>query len=332
MPELRRDPILNRWVIIAGERAKRPMDFHHEPQVPTAGPCPFCPGMEDKTPRETLAYRPDGSAPNRPGWTVRVVPNKFPALTIEGDMERRAVGMYDMMNGVGAHEVIVETPDHGAALWSLSPEQTEQVIWAYRDRVLDLKRDPRFRYMILFKNHGYPAGATLEHAHSQLIALPTVPETPHEEIKECERYYDYKERCLYCDMIRQEMGDRDRVVDENEDFLTFCPFAPRFPFETWIAPKHHAPRFEDSSAGHIRNFARSLNRLLRKLDRALRSPPYNYMIHSSPVQYQRTQCYHWHLELTPKLTHVAGFEAGTGFHINPTPPEDAARYLRELDL
>jgi len=332
MPELRKDPILNRWVIIATERAKRPHDYQQEPDIPKGGPCPFCPGMEDKTPPETLAYREPGSKPNRAGWSVRAVPNRYPALKIEGELDRRGVGLYDVMNAVGAHEVVIESPDHLKTLPELPVEQTEKVVWAWRDRALDLQRDPRFRYILIFKNHGYAAGATLEHPHTQMIALPTVPEIPHEEIKECERFFDYKERCLFCDILRQEMGDRARVVDENEHFLTFCPFAPRFPFETWIAPKHHLPFFEHSDEGVLRQFAASLWRLIAKINKALRNPPYNYMIHSSPIGYGRPDCYHWHLELTPKLTHVAGFEVGTGFHINPTRPEDAARYLRELRL
>ncbi|MCA9770766.1 MAG: galactose-1-phosphate uridylyltransferase [Myxococcales bacterium] len=332
MPELRKDPILNRWVIIATERAKRPQDYDHEVDIPKGGPCPFCPGMEHMTPRETLIYRTSSTSALGAGWNVRVVPNKFPALKIEGDLDRRGVGLYDIMNAVGAHEVIIETPDHGKPLAEQPVDQVERVIWAYRDRALDLQKDPRFRYMLIFKNHGAAAGATLDHPHSQLIALPTVPEIPHEEIKECERFYGYKERCLFCDILRQEMGDRSRVVDENDDFLTFCPFAPRFPFETWIAPKRHMPRFEASSESVLQNFARSLSLLLRKINKSLRNPPYNYMIHSSPVAYDRPQCYHWHLEFTPKLTRVAGFEVGTGFYINSTRPEDAARFMRELVL
>jgi UDPglucose--hexose-1-phosphate uridylyltransferase len=336
VPELRKDPIVGRWVIISTDRAKRPTDFLREAVKIKGGFCPFCYGNESKTPSEILAYRPtvNGTTPqkNTPGWTVRVVSNKFPALGIEGNLNKQAEGMFDKMNGIGAHEVVIETPDHNATLSSLSAKRIEDVLWAFRDRILDLKKDRRFKYILLFKNHGEAAGASLEHSHSQLIALPIVPIYVAEELQGSKQYYIYKERCVFCDIIRQETDSGIRVVAENEDFLTIAPYAPRFPFETWILPKRHESAFENSSSQMFENLAKAIKLLLMKADRVLDNPPYNLVVHTSPAQDPTNEYYHWHIEFMPKLTKTAGFEWGTGFYINPTPPEEAARFLREASV
>ena len=333
MPELRKDPITGRWVIIAAERAMRPSDFIRQPAVPSGGRfCPFCPGNESKTPPEVLAYRPGGGRPNESGWTLRVVPNKFPALRVEGDLDRQGEGVYDRMNGVGAHEVVIETPDHMLTLSELSEKQVEDVFWAMRDRIVDLRRDKRLRYIIVFKNHGAAAGATLEHTHSQLIALPVVPKRAQEELDGSRRYFDYRERCIFCDILRQESDSGTRVVLESEHFLAVTPYASRFPFETWILPKRHSSHFEASEIPEVQNLGWMQRAILRKIDKVLEQPAYNLMIHSSPVQEGAMAHYHWHIEIIPKLTNAAGFEWGTGFYINPTPPEEAARFLRDVGL
>lgn len=333
MPDLRKDPITGRWVIIATDRAKRPTDFAKESvEIRGNGFCPFCAGNESKTPPEVLAYGRNGSGPNSPGWTVRVVPNKFPALGIEGDLDRQGEGLFDRMNGIGAHEVIIETPDHQATLATLSEKNIEDVLWAYRDRMLDLKNDKRFRYILIFKNHGEAAGASLEHTHSQLIALPIVPRQVREEVDSARRYFQEKERCIFCDMIRQERDSSVRVIGENEQFLVIAPYAPRFPFETWILPKQHASAFEHTQSPMYALLARVLKDVLVRMDTVLARPPYNYIIHTSPIGEESNDHYHWHIEMMPKLTKVAGFEWGSGFYINPTPPEDAARFLREAQV
>ncbi len=330
MPELRKDPISGRWVIISTERGKRPSDF---PPIPKrAGDpkkCPFCPGNEAQTPPEIVSYRPDGSRPNTPGWKLRVVPNKFPALKIEGNLNREGKGIFDRMNGIGAHEVIIETPDHQKELADLDGADVQGVLWAYRERILDLKKDPRFRYMMVFKNQGDAAGASLEHSHSQLIATPVVPKQVLDELDGSRKYYEYKERCVFCDILRQELEEGERVVGENKDFVAIEPFAPRFPFETWILPKSHNDLFENHDKETFPAMARLLRDILRRLARALTDPPYNYMVHTGPVGNHHEALYHWHIEIFPKLTKVAGFEWGTGFYINPTSPEDAARFLNE---
>lgn len=332
MPELRKDPVTGRWVIIATDRVRRPSDFSRETVEIKGGRfCPFCPGNELKTPPEVLAYRNSGG-PNSPGWTVRVVPNKFPALRVEGNLERQGEGMYDKMDGVGAHEVIIESPEHMSTLSDLGEKQIESVLWAFRDRMIDLKRDVRFRYILFFKNHGEPAGATLEHSHSQLIALPVVPKTVQEEIDGARRYYDFKERCVYCDIVRQDIDSGARVVLETEHFLAVCPYAPRFPFETWIVPRRHASHFETSEIPLVENLSWVLRTVVRKMDKTLERPPYNYVLHTAPLHESSMAHYHWHLEVIPKLTKVAGFEWGTGFYLNPTPPEEAAKFLRDAGL
>ena len=323
-------------MIISTDRAKRPTDFLREQNKMKGGFCPFCYGNENKTPPEILAYRPsqNGGQPqkNSPGWTVRVVPNKFPALGIEGTLNRRADGMFDRMNGIGAHEVVIETSDHNLSLATMPEKRIEDVLWAFRDRIVDLKQDKRFKYILIFKNHGEAAGASLEHAHSQLIALPIVPKQVVEEIEGAKQYYIYKERCVFCDVVRQEMEDGTRVVGENEHFITIAPYAPRFPFETWILPKRHESAFENSSSAQFEGLARSMKTLLAKANNVLDNPAYNLVIHTSPVQDPNNDYYHWHIEFMPKLTKTAGFEWGTGFYINPTPPEEAAKFLREASV
>jgi UDPglucose--hexose-1-phosphate uridylyltransferase len=329
MPELRRDPIIGRWVIIAKERGERPYDFVTKSETVEDGFCPLCPGNEFSTPREVLLY--ENMMPE-PGWNVRVVPNKFPALVIEGELDKRGEGIYDKMNGIGAHEVIIDTPDHHATFYDMSQEQLVLVFRAYRDRIVDLEQDSRFKYIIVFKNYGQSAGASLEHSHSQLIALPVIPQRIQEEINGCKRYFDYKERCVFCDIIRQERHQETRVVTENESFITICPFAPRSPFEMWIMPRQHRSRYIYMSETEIYDLADIFATTMKMLDRALPSVSYNFMLHTTPLRHDSLEYYHWHFEIVPKVTSIAGFEWGSGFYINPMPPEDACRYLREVEL
>jgi len=333
LPELRKDPITGRWVIISTDRAKRPSDFVRESvEIKGEGFCPFCTGNESKTPPEVLQFGRNGGGANSPGWQVRVVPNKFPALGIEGNLDREGFGVFDRMNGIGAHEVIIETPDHRTTLAMMNEKQVERVLCAFRDRMLELKNDKRFRYMLVFKNHGEAAGASLEHPHSQLIALPIVPKRVREEVDSALRYYREKERCIFCDVIHQELESAARVVDETDFFVTLAPYAPRFPFETWILPRHHASAFENQQGAVYAALGKVLRDNLARLDAVLDRPPYNLMFHTSPVGEEINDHYHWHVEIIPKLTKVAGFEWGTGFYICPTPPEESARFMREAHV
>jgi UDPglucose--hexose-1-phosphate uridylyltransferase len=330
MPELRRDPVVGRWVLVASDHVRRPSDFVRQPVPAPSAPkiCPYCPGHERKTPPEVLSYRDTGGA-NEPGWSVRVTPHKLPALGIEGELNRQGEGMFDKMNGVGAHEVIVESPDHSATMACMPERQVAQALGAVRDRILDLKRDTRFRYMLFFKNHGERAGASIDHTHSQLIALPVVPANVVEEMEGAKRYFEYRERCIFCDLLRQDAASGLRLVLETERFAVLTPYASRFPFEISILPKRHESHFESIDEGALQNLGWVLRTVLRKLDRALERPPYNLMLHTAPVQDAPIGHYHWRLEIIPRLTEVAGFEWGAGFYMNPTPPEEAARFLRE---
>src|SRR6202022_1966393 len=245
-------------------------------------------------------YR-NGTPANTRGWEVRVVPNKFPALRVEGTLDREGEGLFDRMNGIGAHEVIIETPDHMATLATMSEQAIERVFWAWRDRVLDLKRDFRLRYIVIFKNHGASAGASLEHAHSQLIALPIVPREMGEELEGSRLHFQRKVRCVFCDIIRQEPKDGARVIAESADFVALAPYAPRFPFETWLLPRRHSARYEDASGHEYESLARMLKATLSRLDRALEFPPYNLVLHTAPFTEEVVESYHWHVEILPKV-------------------------------
>jgi UDPglucose--hexose-1-phosphate uridylyltransferase len=322
---------MGRWVIISTERGRRPSDFGQARDGQGSVPCPFCPGSEEKTPPEILAYGEPGRQPNRPGWRVRVVPNKYPALKIEGQLHRTGNELFDKMDGLGAHEVIIETPEHNLQLEDLDEGKISEVFWSFRERTLDLKRDPRFEYILVFKNRGAAAGASLAHPHSQLIATPMVPIHVKQEMKGAEDYYELKGRCIYCDIISQEGQQKVRVVEENQDFIALTPYASRFPFEMMVLPKKHDSDFEEMSREKIGRLSSLVKSVLRRLNSVLDRPPYNFLIHNSPLKTNKMQTYHWHIEIMPKLTMTAGFEWGTGFYINPTPPELAAAYLREIE-
>ncbi len=330
MPELRKDPISGRWVIISIERGKRPTDFSMRVSPKKGGFCAFCEGNEHTTPPEILAFRPDKDKSNIPGWTLRIVSNKFPALHIEGQLNRVGEGIFDKMNGIGAHEVIIETPEHNLTLSTMPLKSVEDVLWAFHYRISDLKKDSRFKYVLVFKNEGDNAGASLEHTHSQLIALPIVPHLVQEEIEHARDYYNYKERCIFCDIIHQEAISKTRVISENEDFISLAPFAPRSPFETLILPKRHESNFMPNSKFSL--LAQILQRTLKQIDKVLNLPPYNMIIHTSPFKEETNDYYHWHIEIKPKLITIAGFEWGSGFYINPTSPEEAAKFMREAEI
>jgi len=331
MPELRKDPIVGRWVIISTERGKRPTSFKIAERVlASSGFCPLCPENEDKTPPEVYAVRRNGSKPNTPGWSLRVVSNKFPALIIEGSLNKQGEGMYDKMNGIGAHEVIIETPSHGTPLSQLDLQSFEDVLWAYRERIFDLKKDERFRYVLIFKNHGVEAGASLDHSHSQLIALPITPKLVMEEMEGSKNYYNYKDRCVFCDIVHQEREDKRRLIVENNDFLAIAPYASRSPFEVWILPQKHYSSFVNIPPEIYRSLAEIFRDVLSRIEVALEDPPYNFTLHTSPFNNLINDYYHWHFEIIPTLSKIAGFEIGSGFYINSTPPEEAATFLKEI--
>lgn len=341
MSQLRWDPLKQNWVIIATERGRRPRDFQAEPEMAGALACPFCYGNEDKTLPEIFALRERGGA-DTPGWRVRVIPNKYPALRIEGELKSRGYGPYDVMEGVGAHEVIIETPDHDRELADLSPAEITEVLGVYRLRLIDLRQDPRFRYLLLFKNRGISAGATIAHPHSQLIAVPLTPPVAATELKVCREFFAAKERCLFCDLIDFEIGCGERVVKEFPNFVTLTPYASCFPFELRLYPKKHLHDFVLLDDQELSELAVAMKDMLSRLKAVLKDPPYNFILHTAPPPQKRAgkpefwssilYDYHWHIELVPRLTRIAGFEWGSGFFVNPTSPEDAAHFLREAGI
>jgi len=332
MSELRQNRATKRWVIVAGERARRPDDFKvAEPTkpLPIHDPlCPFCPGNESKTPAEVLALRDPSSSANGPGWQLRVVPNKFPALRPVGDLERREEhDFFRKMDGLGVHEVIIESPRHNESIGTMTYRKVEQIMLIYRDRYIQLGTDPRFQLVTIFRNQGQRAGTSLAHPHSQLIATPIVPSRTRHMLEEAMRHYDDWGSCVFCDMIREELAAKKRIVLETADFVVFEPFASRVPFETWILPKKHNASFGNISAGETRKCARALRRVLGSMHRLLGDFDYNYHISTAPFKDANESYYHWHISILPRLTTQAGFELGSGIYITVAFPEDTARYL-----
>ncbi len=328
MSDLRKDPIVGRWVIVAENRAGRPNDFESGPRARSGGICPFCEGNETYTPGEILALREPGSEPNRKGWRVRVVANKFPALEREGDLGDLDAGLYAMLPGMGAHEVIIESPRHITSTSQLSERELAEVLCVYRDRLAELKKDRRLAYGMVFKNVGPAAGASMEHLHGQLIATPIVPINVCEEMEGSQKFYDYRGCCVYCEMIQRETESKKRIVLDAPGYVAFCPFAARFAFETWIVPKKHASRYELAGGDDLSELSVVLKKVIEKLESALEKPAYNYIIHTAPFDTDELGHYHWHIEIMPRVTEAAGFEWGTGFYINPVAPETAAAALR----
>ncbi|HSB05628.1 MAG TPA: galactose-1-phosphate uridylyltransferase [Thermodesulfobacteriota bacterium] len=328
MAELRKEPVTRTWVVTITDHPKGPSDYlsfkpPYRLQEPES-PCPFCPGNEGMTPPETFSIGRDGG-----GWAVRVVPNKFPFFHIEGDFNRRPEGMYDLMEAVGAHEIVIEAPEHHQTLATLETHQIGLILLAYRERLIDLEKDQRFQQFLMIKN--YP-GVFNPHPHSHLMALPVIPRRIDEEIWGTMDYYKRKERCIYCDIVKEEISLGKRVVLETAHFLVFSPFASRFPFETWIIPKAHSSDFHTIDQEKAEDLSVAIQSLFRRFYQLLSDPPYSLTFHTSPVQsrFHRPE-YHWHIETRLRVGLREGFEWGTGFFVNPTPPEDAAAYLREVE-
>lgn len=333
MPEFREDQSTKEWVIIASERAKRPEDFKTIENVhknDDSKNCPFCAGHESQTPDELFAYRESGTLPNTPGWRVRVVLNKFAALLPQGEIVRlQTDSMFVKMQGVGQHEVIIESPDHNQTMVTMEDKQVEEVFLAYKERFRVLNKDPRFEVIILFKNYGFRAGTSLSHPHSQLIAMPIVPQHIRLRIEQAMRYFDEKGSCVYCDMMKSESRAKERIIMETKNYLVFDPFASGTPFETWIMPKKHNSNFDDIAEDQCRELARVARQVLIRISKSLNDPDYNLVLFSAPTHERNLDYYHWHVKILPRVAEVAGFEIGSGMNINTAIPEEAAQYLRE---
>jgi len=351
MPEMRKDPLTGTWVLIAPERKLRPQYQRWDTLIQTPllpAHCPFCPGNESMTPPEIYALRhqfdkanqsddshnqPD-SGPDQPGWRLRVVPNKFPALQREGELHKVSQGFYHQMQGIGAHEVIIESDSHEKNIEQLPLSQITDIFLTYKQRILELKQDKRLRYIQVFKNQGALAGATVSHTHSQIAALPVVPARVREKLAHAQQYYKNRKRCIYCDLIHQEKLSGKRILIENDYYLVASPYAPRIPFELIIFPKFHSPLFENTGDEKLPPLAALFGETLKRLNQALNHPSYNMVLQNAPVRLTSKQgeYYHWHLELLPITSGTGGFEIATHCYINAIPPEEAAETLRKVEV
>lgn len=327
MSELRREPILQRWVVIGAQPWAVLAEGLRQRREKSGDSCPFCRGHEHETPPELFAIRDPASPPNQDGWSLRVVPNKFPALQIEGEMERTGEGVYDRASAIGAHEIVIETPSHSTDWGTMAVEDVREVLRAYRERSLDLRGDERFRHILIARNYG-PGLALLPHPHSHVLALPIIPKRIEEEVRGLLEYHERKERCGYCDILRQEIQTGERVIRETGTFLVIASFAARYPFETWILPKVHVHDFGVIEDDHLLELAGILQGLTGALHAILPDLAYSLILHTSPLQRYTEPRYHWHLEIRVRLAGGEGFEWGAGFFVNPLAPEEAARLLR----
>ncbi len=344
MSELRYNYLWDTWSLIAPERERRPHDYPPHTYGPQSSPekCPFEPGREYLTPGEIFAVREPGTAPNTPGWKVRVIPNKYPAFRIENIPEHSGKCLYDIVGGFGAHEIIIDTPDHFKHPHNFSTEEMKLLLYVYRERMKSLYGDVRIKYVLVFKNYGREAGASLSHSHSQIIATPQIPKLIDTVVEQSRRYFVEKGRCYLCDEVKFELEEMKRIVYENEGFVAYCPFYSIFPFQMRIVAKRHMHDYSKLSNQDLHLLADALRLSLRKLYKTLVNPPYNLFIHTAPPVREEFRkpnyfvgmehFFHWYLEILPRISIPAGFEWGSGYYINPTTPESAAKFLREVVL
>jgi UDPglucose--hexose-1-phosphate uridylyltransferase len=333
MPELRQDPIVGRWVIYSPERSARPHDFEPAVARHAGAICPFCEGHEDQSPAEVYALRAADSMPNRPGWRVRVVPNKYPALVSTSTELTGAGADADCLRqpGWGIHEVIVESSRHLVTTTELADAELTDVLAVYCQRLKALAADPRVQYGLVFKNVGVAAGASLEHLHSQLIGMPVIPSQVVEKLSGAQRYFEQHGRCAWCRLLEESLTDGPRRVASVGEFAAFCPPAARFPWETWIVPSGHVNHFYETGESSLAQLAQLIRRVIAAMERLIPGLAYNYIIHTAPFDTYTLDHYHWHMEVIPRVASIAGFEWGTGCYINPVLPEEAAERLRGAD-
>jgi UDPglucose--hexose-1-phosphate uridylyltransferase len=326
MSEFRKDPLLDSWTIIDSSRKiNKVLDYGKYPE--DVSKCPFCPGNEFMAKHDILTIAKEGDLKN---WELRVVPNAKPILNVETVLKKEADGIYDKMYGVGAHEIFIETPQHFIKPQNVPMRYYETLYKALTMRIKDLRKDGRLEYILFFKNHGEFANALLEHPHSQLIAMPTIPSIIKTKIDSSRDYFDSKERCVFCDIIAQEISSSLRIVYENDLFISFCPYASRYPFETWIFPKNHQSDFDFIAKDEIESLTKIIREVLSKISKTLDNCSYNYMLHTGPLKNVNIPFYHWYISIKPAVVNDIGFEWDSGLYVNPVAPEYAAKFLREL--
>jgi len=328
MSEIRRDLVKNNWVAIVADMALKPRDFPiNKRGIERVGNdiyCPFCEGNESSTPPEIFAHRNGGSIANTPGWSIRIIPNKFSVFHLDGVLERKHSGIYSNYNGVGSQEVIIETPEHGIDLHEFEPERIAVIIGVLKQRYNVLSADNRIKYIQVYKNRGIFAGASLEHSHSQIMGLPFVPR----ENSGVVDYYQKNGRCLLCDIIDQEGQSGSRVVYESRHFLLICPYASRFSYETWVIPRRHCEHFGEISGEEINDLAMVFKKFTGAMLHSLQDPAYNLVLNTAPVNVPHQPGFHWYMEITPRLLVAAGVEIATGLYMNPVAPELSADLFR----
>jgi UDPglucose--hexose-1-phosphate uridylyltransferase len=332
MHELRKDILLGRWVAVMSD-SRTPAEYTKPPDDDkTETSCFFCRGREHETPPEITSIRKSDA-----DWWVRALPSFKPIFQIEGDLGRRGIGIYDKMNAIGANEILVESPEHNLRPEDMGIEQMIRVITLYRSRLADLEKDSRLRYILIYKDSGKCAGQIFSHPVSFLMATPVIPKVVKDELDNAKQYFTYKERCVFCDIISEELRTGERIIFETKNFLAFCPYAAQFPFESWILPKRHSCAFQEITNEEIQDMGLVLMTILKKLRQVFHDPPFNYFIHTAPNMVPRRnhwhtlgEDYHWHIEIIPRIIRTSGFEWGSGFYILPTSPENAAKYLREV--
>ncbi|CAL1356514.1 unnamed protein product [Linum trigynum] len=338
-PELRHDPVSNRWVVFSPARAKRPSDFkskspeNPDPNSSSGNSCPFCIGNESQCAPEIFRFPPDLGNPN---WKIRVIENLFPALSRTGEypsedqqrhQDHTAGGR--SLKGLGFHDVVIEAPVHSVQLSDLGAGEIGQVLLAYKKRIEQIATFDSIKYIQVFKNHGASAGASLSHSHSQILALPVVPPAVSTRLDGTKEYFEKTGKCSLCEVRAKEL-----IIDESTHFISIVPFAATFAFEIWIVPKDHSSHFHELDSDQAVDLAGLLRLMLKKMSTQLNNPPFNFMIQTSPlrVEESRLPYSHWFLQIVPHLGGVAGFEIGSGCHINPVFPEDAAKVLREVNV
>ena len=331
MSELRKDPIIRRWIIVSDDRKNKFSEYITTTTEEEKHICPFCPGNESKSPVEILTVKDSAGGGSGKKWRVRVIPDKFPLLRIEGDLKKRGQGMYDMMNAVGAHEIVIETPDHDADWTKLEIDQLQNILGVYRQRALDLRKDTRFKHIIIVKNHDIPT-TRYNHSHSHILAMPFVVKRVDEELNSSMDYFKMKERCIYCDMINEERNIGRRIIKESDKFMVYTPFASKFPFEICIIPKMHISDFGAITDDLLHDQAVIFKEIMSGIKKALKKLSYSMVLHCAPIQHGLMDEYHWHWEIMPRYSEMMGFEWGTGLYANPVLPEDAAKILREAIL
>ncbi len=331
MSELRQNVLTREWVIISPERAKRPDEFarkkngervlaEYEPE------CPFCVGNEHLTSDEL--YR----IPEKGSWKVRVISNKFPALSGRGERVRRVEGIYRSMTAVGFHEVIIENPIHNRTIALMADDEITDLLKVYRHRYKEIKKDGRIEAIILFKNHGESAGTSVAHPHSQLVATPIVPNQIRSRIDESIRYFDDTGECVCCRTVQDELHAKERLIFQSKNFVAFIPYAALSPFHIWIFPLRHASSFDEINDFEIKDLSKCLKAVLAKLYYGLNNPDFNYSVRSIPTRDIHTEYFHWYITIVPRVTKTAGFEIGSGMYVNTALPEESAEFLRGISV